>query len=84
MKRCYDKEEFDTDRSKGFLKRLNRILCSVTLKTYGVCVREEWPLKYHITGHLLCYDNSRIEFSQINFFAISIHSWLLYVLIESY
>ena len=33
IERCYDKEEFDTDRSKGFLKRLNRILCSVIIKT---------------------------------------------------
>ena len=33
VKRCYNMAEFDTDCSKDFLKRLNRILCSDILKT---------------------------------------------------
>ena len=32
IERRYDKEEFDTDCSKGFLKSLNEILCSVILE----------------------------------------------------
>ena len=30
MKRCYDNEEFDADRFKGFSKRLNRIFYAVS------------------------------------------------------
>ena len=65
IKRCYNKEEFDTDRSQGFLKRFNRILCTVIFKTQGVCVREEWPFKYYITGNMHRYERS--------FFTLSIH-----------
>ena len=65
-KRCFDKEEFDTDRSQGFLKSFNRILCTVIFKTQGVCVREEWPFKHYITGNMVCYERS--------FFTFSIHS----------
>ena len=32
IKRRYDKEEFDTDCSLGFLKSLNEILCSIILE----------------------------------------------------
>ena len=63
IKRCFHKEEFDTDRSQGFLKRFNRILCTVIFKTQGVCVREQWPFKYYITGNMHRYERSFFTFS---------------------
>ena len=56
IKHCYDKEEFDTDCSYGFLKRLKKILWSVILKMLGAYVCEEWSFKYHITGKVFCFD----------------------------
>ena len=55
-----------------FANPLFHDLAPVFSRVSDICEYGVWPFKYHITGNMLCYDNSRTEFSQINFFAISI------------
>ena len=68
IKRRYDKEEFDTDCSQGFLKSLNEILCSVILEKRKVFASVRNSLSNIILqekNSILTYNSWIRAFSQI-------------------